>query len=342
MNARTTNGAAGFSLIEVVIAAALLSMMILAVSTLSVSGMEAQDYSKRLGRTTELNQAILDRIRLELVSSVRNFGNDTEGNANIGVFDLTGAPTPLPGSRFASIATTGQIQQDTVSSQITGNALFFAKLAWSDRIRCSSGTTYMVDAYRWHLYYLTAAAGGPTAGSSVGLDLVRVVSEPLIDASGIDRITDPTDQADVLQHFFTSTPDAAGVTHPQAMVVWRRGGDPAVAGTLRQIDDSDWSLSDSPLSGRPNPWRVLRDETDGLLEYRQHSVATNFARSALGVGRYSVVSTSGSGFPHGFEVQVVGPSSARQILIHLVLAGTQRRGQLAWSDMRVVVDGREL
>ncbi|MBL8750600.1 MAG: hypothetical protein JNK78_15680 [Planctomycetes bacterium] len=342
MNARTTNGVAGFSLIEVVIAAALLAMMIFAVSTLSVSGMEAQDYSKRLSRATELNQEILDRIRLELVSSVRTFGNDTEGNANIGVFDLTGAPTPLPGSRFATIATTGQVQQDTVSSQITGNALFFTKLAWSDRIQCHSGAMYMVDVYRWHLYYLTAAAGGPTSGSATGLDLVRVVSEPLIDATGIDRITDPTDLEEVLEHFHTSSPDANGVTHPQAIVVWRRGADPAISKTLRQIDDSDWSLSDSPLSGRPNPWRVLRDETDGLLEYRQHSVATNFARSALGVGRYSVVSTSGSGFPHGFEVQVVGPSSARQVLIHLVVAGTQRRGQLAWSDMRVVVDGREL
>lgn len=338
------NGASGFSMIEVVISSVLLTMMILAVSTLSISGAESQEYAGRLNRTTELTQDILDRMRLELVSSVRTFGNDAEGTGNLAVLDLTGTPAPLAGLRLPTVSATGQVQVDTAGSQITGNQLFFAKLAWSDRFACTSGNEYLVDIYRWVYYYLTPEGGGPVSGSSVGLNLVRVASEPMADASGIDRITDPTDQEEVLEHLFTSSPDALGNVHAKCEVVWSRGGNPATVGTLRQIDDTDWSLSTTPLGTRPDPWRILRSSEDfvSLLSYRHHSIATNFARPAFGVGKYGFVSTTGAGFPHGFEVQVVGPSSARQILLHLVIASTNRRGQTAWSDMRVVVDGREL
>jgi hypothetical protein len=40
------------------------------------------------------------------------------------------------------------------------------------------------------------------------------------------------------------------------------------------------------------------------------------------------------GFPHGFEVQVTGPSSARQVLLHLVVASTNRSGHTAWRTCR--------
>ncbi len=334
----------GFSLLELVVAAALLSIMALAVSTLSVSGANAQEYAARLNRVTELTQDVVDKMRLELVSSVRMFGNDAEGIGNLAMLDLTGAPAPLAGSRLPTVSPAASIRTDTVGSEITGNSLFFTKLAWTDRFVCTSGRDYLVDVYRWVYYYMSPADGGPTPDRMVGLNLVRIFSEPLADASSIDRITDTTDQAEVLMHLQGATADADGVAHTACNVVWRRGADPAVTGTFRQIDDSDGSLSDDPISGRPDPWEILRVEADvpGLLSYRHHSVATIYSQPSFGVGRYGVVSTAGSGFPHGFEVQVVGPSSARQVLLHLVLASTSRRGRPAWSNMQVVIDGRDL
>jgi hypothetical protein len=38
----------------------------------------------------------------------------------------------------------------------------------------------------------------------------------------------------------------------------------------------------------------------------------------------------------------VGPSAARQVLIHLVNSSTQRSGRFAWCDMQVSVDARDL
>lgn len=343
--ARTPHhAAAGFSLLELIVASALLSIMVLAVSTLSVSGAQGQEYAGRLNRVTELTQDVVDKMRLELVSSVRLFGNDAEGTGNLALLDLGGAPAPLSGSTLPTVSPAASIRTDTVSNRITGNSLFFTKLAWTDRFVCTSGRDYLVDVYRWVYYYLTPVDGGPTPTRAVGLDLARVLSEPLADASAIDRITDPDDLAEVLEHLHEATADADGVVHAACEVVWQRGGDPTAVGTFRQIEDTVFTLSDDPVDGRPDPWVIQRNDADshGLLAYRHHSVATIYSQANYGVGRYGWVTTSGSGFPHGLEVQVVGPSSARQVLLHLVVASTSRRGRPAWSDLQVVVDGRDL
>jgi type II secretory pathway pseudopilin PulG len=338
------SGTAGYSMIELVIASMLLAMMIGAVASLSVTGGQAQEYARRLNRVTEITQTLIDDMRLELVSSVRIFGNDAEGVANLALLDLDGAPASLTGLKLPTVADSETVRADTLGNEITGNSMFFAKLAWSDRYICTSTNEYLVDVYRWVYYYLAPEDGGPDPSHPIGLNIVRIVSEPLIDAASIDRITDPLDQAEVLLHLFNATADANGVTHDAAEVVWVRGALPSVTGTFRHIDSSDGSLSDSPLSPRPDPWSVLRmdNEVVGLLSYRHHSIASIYSQESFGVGRYGLESTSGEGFPHGLEVQVVGPSAARQILIHMVTSSTQKSGRYAWCDMQVSVDARDL
>lgn len=339
----TRSGSAGFSLIELTIASMLLSMMVFAVSTLSVRGGEAQEYARRINRVTELTQDLLDEMRLELVSSVRVFAADAEGAANLALLDVAGAPAPLGGLRLPTVAPNASPRPDTLGDEITGNSLFFAKLVWTDRFVCTSGEEYLVDVCRWVYYYLTPEEGGPDPANPIGLNIVRIVSEPLADAAAVDRISDPDDQEEVLVHLLNGTPDANGETHPPCEIVWQRGAMPAVVGTIRQID-LDGTLSDSPINGRNDPWDIQRRDpaVRGMLAYRHHSIASVYSQPSFGVGRYGLLSTAGDGFPHGLEVQVVGPSSARQVLLHLVVSSTARRGYFAWSDMQVSVDTRDL
>jgi type II secretory pathway pseudopilin PulG len=333
---------AGFTLLELVIAAVLLSMMVIAVASLSVSGADAQEFARRQNRATEVNQDLMDQLRLELVSCVRLFGVDVEGDSNLALLDLAGVPQPLADVRLPKISPNEKIRQDTLMNEITGNSLFFTRLAWSDRFRCTSGTDYLVDVYRWVYYYPTPEGAGPTAGSNIGLNFVRVASEPLVDASGVDRITNVLDRIEVLRHLVDATPDVSGKRHSPCQVVWKRGALASVVGTLRQIDPAG-ALSDNPTGARPSPWNILRSDAvvKGLLSYRHHSLATNYCRASFNVGSYSVPMNTGSGFPHGFEVQIVGPTSARQALIHMVLCSTIKRLQPAWSDMQMIVDVRE-
>ena len=333
----------GFTLVELMVAAVLLAIISLAIGRLSHSGMHAHEYARRLNRVTELNHDALDEMRLDLVSNMRLFGNDVEGNANLAVLDLSTSPAQLAGLRLPSLSAGGRLQADTPGAEITGNSLFFAKLAWTDPFTCTSGNHYLVDVYRWEYCYLSPVGTGPASGNPVGLDFVRFLSEPLADAASIDRITNAADQAEVLLHLSAATADADGKVHSPLEVVWRRGGLATAVGTLRQIDDTDGSLSDTPIGGRPNPWRVLPSEPGvrGQLASRTASVATNFAPPAFGVGRFGLVTTSGAGFPHGFEVQIVGPTSARQVLLRLVIANIIPLGRPAWSSAQAVIDCRD-
>ena len=339
----STKNDAGFTLVELMVAATLLVLMVVGVSRLSMSSVTAQDYAARLNRVTELTQTVLDRMRVELLSSVRVFGAGTEGTNNLATLDLVGMPARLPGTRLATISATAQLRPDTAGAEITGNSLFFARLAWTDHFVCTSGNDYLVDVYRWVYYYTTPVDGGPTPGTSTGLNMIRVSSEPLADAASVDRIANVTDRNELLLHLLDGTPDATGVSRDPCALVWRRAGDPLVAGTIRQISQSSGAMSATPIDGRTSPWRIRREATKAdLLVYRHHSVATNYSQASFGVGRYGIVSNAGSGFPHGFEVQTVGTSSARQTMLHLVVVNNQRASRRAWSNQQVVVDSRDL
>lgn len=333
----------GFSLVEVVIAATIFMVLALVVSSLVVSGSDAQDLGRRIAKMTEIAQEVTDEVRLQLVSSARLYGNDTEGQAVMGLLDLSSSPVPSSVRRLPTIDADGPFRQDSVGDEITGNTILFAYLAWRDRFLCTSGREYLVDVYRLVHYYTAPVGTGPAAGVRGGLDLVQFVSEPLADGDAIDNIADADDRVEVLQHLLTASPDVENKQRDPIQVVWLRAGDPTATGTLRQIDD-DGTLSDTvlPTTGRPDPWAILagRDGASALLDYRRASVASNFDLVAPGISRFAVRDDA-AGFPHGLEVQVIGPTSARQLMLHLVLVDTTRKGPPAWSQMQTILTAHD-
>ena len=334
---------AGFTLIELIIGAVLVLVLAFLVASLAIRGADAQKYAERVARAMEISQGLTDEIEQDLQSSVRLLTDDATGNALLALCELSHLPTPLPGW-LPTLDAGGVFTPDVVGSAKTGNRLAFVRHGWTDQFATTTGNEYRVDIYRLVYFYLSLDGSGPQQGSPDGLNLVRWVSEPLADAAQVDAISDPVDQAEVLLHLLNQTPDVDGQVHDAVDVVYEVGGDLTLAPTLRQIS-SVGSLSNSPISGRPSPWNLLGDNrlsSTGLLYYRHHSIATNFAPAVMGVGRFGITELTGAGFPHGFEVQVVGPSAARQILVHLSLVTTNRRGHRAYHDSQVIADTRDL
>lgn len=333
----------GFSLVEVAIAAAIFMALVVVISTLAVTGTDTQELGRRISKMTEIAQDVTDDLRLELVSSSRLYCDDAEGQALLGILDLTNAPAPIASRRLPTVDIDGAFRQDTPGDEITGNAVLFAYLAWRDRYRCASGVEHVVDVYRVAHYYLSEQAVAPGAGVRGGLDLVHFVSEPLADGAAIDNIASTVDREEFARHLLEATPDLEGRRHDPIQVVWLRAGLPDASGTLRQIDD-DGSLSDTVLPGtdRPDDWSILPKEglARGVLEYRRASVASNFDREAPGISRFAIRDDA-NGFPHGLEVQLVGPSAARQLLWHLVLIDPVRKGPPAWSQVQTVISARD-
>ncbi len=340
-----TNGdkRGGFTLVELMVSSAVLISLIYFVTALSQSGSRAQRYAERVNRVTEITQDLVDELRQELTSSVRLFHNDTLGAAYLSRLDYAQAKAPIA-FRLPTLNTGGIFEQETVATPRSGNALLFARHAWTATYTVPSSNEYQVDVYRIAHYYLADENGGPQPGRPDGLNLCKWVSEPLVDGDQIDKVTDPTDQRDLLRSLIQQDPDDDGIVHPKVEVVWLRGEDPAVTGTLRHIQNTG-TLSNNPQAPRSSPWDFKRDpkwSSNSLLFYRHHSVATNFAPAGYRVGRFSVVSTSGAGFPHGFELQLIGPSAARQLLVRLILCSTNRTGPAAFAEIQAVLDARDI
>ena len=217
---------AGFSLLEALVSATILMTMVFVVSTLSMSGTNAQKYSERVGRVTEISQDLVDEIRGHLQSSVRLFHDDAIGAAYRNLLALPAAPVPL-NSSLPRLEAAAIFERDPAVGGKTGNQLLFAKHAWTTEFECASSNRHRIDVYRVVCYYLAIEDAGPQPNSAVGLNLCRFVSEPLADGKQIDRIPDPADQIEVLEHLRDGTPGADGRTFPPVAVVWRLGDAPA-------------------------------------------------------------------------------------------------------------------
>ncbi len=345
MTMRNTNRRlqAGFSLLEMTISALMIVLLTHFVTTMIISGSDSTNYVQRLNRVTQISQEIIGDMQREMRSAVRVFENDSTGLAYRSRLEAWSEAVPVASSKLPAIDATGTFKKDVAGSNKTGNELLFARAAWSDAFVCTSGNTYRVDVYRVIRYFMKAEGAGPQPGTPAGLNFCKWVSEPLVDGNQIDAIADDIDLMEVLIHLRTGTADTAGKIHARIEVAWKMGEDPAAAGTFRHIQ-TDGVLTDSPQSPRQSPWRILRDPAlghSGELGYRSHSVASNYGSLNQGIGRFGIINNNGSGFPHGFEVQVIGLPTGRQVLLHLTLVSDNRTGRRAYFDTQVISHVRE-
>ena len=48
------------------------------------------------------------------------------------------------------------------------------------------------------------------------------------------------------------------------------------------------------------------------------------------------------GFPHGFEVQLIGPSKSRQVMLQLTVVSTANTVLPAWANLRAITQVRDI
>jgi hypothetical protein len=335
----------GFTMIEMVIATIMLLTLSFLVTNMIISGNDAHKYADRLGRATEITQETLDDISAELQEAVRLFEDDTLGQAYAACLQPWPEASPLGSSRMPRFKLIGILDKDLLGSEMTGNDFMFVRHAWVDTFNCSSGQSYSLDVYRLVRYYMKVEGDGPTTKNPYGLNLVKWTSEPVVSGAQLDKVSDAADLWEILTHLHDATPDASNISHSPINLVWMLDQDPSELSTFRQIL-SDGTLTDFSEPPRAEHWEFERDDqlsSPGLLFYRHHSVATNYSQSNQGGSRVGIRndSTAGVGFPHGFEIQVVGSAAARKVLIHMTTVSTNAKGLRAFYDGQAVVVVRE-
>ncbi|MAE77904.1 MAG: hypothetical protein CMJ85_13665 [Planctomycetes bacterium] len=332
----------GFTMVEMIVVSAIMIILVGAIGGMAVSSRSAQDFVERQTLLTGATQDLMSRIRSDVASSVRLFGDDSEGAGYLLGLDR-GPWSGLTGERLPKIESAGAFSKDDEpASAKTGNVLLFAMHdrtdTWDLAQDPETPKYIRIDLYRIVAYYLRKTPLAKLGQEVDGLDLVRWVSQPLIDGHQIEAVTDPAERAPLLAHLYIgSNPQNSTLPYPPANLTWKPGAvfsgafqDVLPAGDMQPVD---------PTFKLPVDRRLARADH---LEYRRLSIATNVAGPNRGLGRFGLVDNALDGFPHGFEVQVVGPAAARQVLAHLSVVSVGHGSNRAWLDLAGVVETRDL
>ena len=263
-----------------------------------------------------------------------------------------GAAVTLNSSLLPRIDTYGSFGKDPTSNRRTGNILFFAKAVkpfptpeevtqWQDYCDATghpekkpSLDDLRLDVYRFAAIFLRKTGSEFASGSPRGLDLVSWVSVAFADWKRFQAL-DSSIQADVLEALNTSQ------VGRKIDYLWTPGAD--FDSAFAEIQ-SDFTLQAVTPASKPG-WKVPFDPKftrSTVFERKRISVATNWAQGNYGVGKFAAPLSAGDGYPHGLEVQVIGPASARQVLVHLTLIGRGGTGHTPWVEIQDVVSCHDL
>jgi hypothetical protein len=294
--------------------------MIIAMTCFSVVALATIGFIQSINSSSDLLNAqtqviewghkAIDQMNFDLTQARVNFQNDSIGTAYLARLQTDASYPRLSTSRLPAIDQTGTFHADTVSR--TGNAMLFVKEA-APFITLVDGVTRSVSAYNLVCYYLsptsTAIASKPSS-----LRLARWQSRDFADYDQVMAIT-PV----VSRSAFAS----ALVTDRGIDYLWVPRNDPTTAFYL--IGDTPDADSDGICDNPDNTYIIQKVSAVSVISSLGHGRASvSWNKDANfwvpdAVPKFAILDATGDGFPHGLEVQAIGPTGARQILVRLVV-----------------------
>ena len=304
----------GTTLIEMMIVVALLSVVALATYSLIRETNLSSGTLDGCNLLTQWGQKAIDEINLDLTQARLIYQNDTLGTGYLIKLESDANYPVLTSRRLPLIDPTGTFRQDTIVTR-TGNTLLFVKECLPF-IAAAGGTNRRVNIYRLVCYYLSSNAT-PIADKSASLRLIRWESKEFADYEQIMAISAPISRNIFANALFTSR----GISW-----YWIPRNTPTNA--FYSFDSDEWDdADDDDIDDAPKAISIIQKDTVqniiGNLGYGTASVAWNRGSDFWVpdvVPKFGLVDITGAGFPHGFEIQVIGPTGARQVFARLVLA----------------------
>jgi hypothetical protein len=256
------------------------------------------------------SQRVLNQIKDQLNQSRRIIDSSALGQAYWNMLDLSDAPPPLSTTKLPLIEQNGSLSPESSGfvADSVGNALFFAE---GTAPFFEDTTTTRIDIYRFRYYYLTQRTDIAFADKPGRLDLISWRSVYYADGGQLQSLSD-TDRPIVVQALRASNIDHAWrASRPAgtAFLELTSGGDLDSVSSSYKIEQDGYSLAALESAG---------GRINGGMTF---SVAYNSSpgdHNAVTVPDFASPSTNAEGFPHGFEIAVVGGSGGRQVFMRLV------------------------
>ena len=331
----------GVTLLELMIAVTILGIISVGISTFLTN--VQRNYSvedARIGIKTGTQTAI-NKIALNLTAAKRLFQNTAGDNAFLALAQLTApAPAALAGSKLPQI-NDGASMSPSVGSFVAsavGNSLFFASLdlpfVTLAPIADSAAAmhTIRVDSYHFNYYYLSQSMAQSVGGAGQ-IMLWEWHSVSVADYSQIMAWPDATLRSNLVKALF-----AAGYNY-----AWDCTQD-TVNTAFYALNSAGavTAMGAAPALTQKTAAPMIKLLTGTLGANYRYGVAPNTGTSFKIPYAVPQFGTAGGNFPSGFEIVVVGSSSARQVLMRLVLTAEGTfKGNIA-NQQVVVASARDI
>jgi prepilin-type N-terminal cleavage/methylation domain-containing protein len=305
----------GVTLTELMVAIAI--MGIISAGLASMFAAIQRNYSSedaRNGIKTAAETSI-NKIALNLTATKRVFQNTAADNSFLALASVS--PSALAGSVLPGINDGASMSpsSSTFVASAVGNSLFFASLdlpfITSPVIADSSASTHTIriDSYHFNYYYLSQSTAMIVGGSNQ-IMLREWHSFSVADYPQIAAWTDGILLSNLVKALYASgyryAWDSSQTATSSAFYSLSSGGALAALASAPSLTQNSAGAMISPLTG------ILgAGYRYGVSPNTSASFNTPYAVPEFG--------TASGSFPSGFEVVVVGSSSARQVLMRLVV-----------------------
>lgn len=322
---------AGFTFIEMMITMAMLTLLALVIERTISAAHTTERQRAAIQRATERSEGITYEILADVAESHRLFGGDADGMAYLGALELTRDPL-LTGARLPIVDEIGELVPDEQGTPLTGNVLLFAVEMDPAPVVAdpSRGTVRYIDMYRFVCIYprrttrkLIVGAGRDTAVDLVMWRSTRFPNQAQILALG-SAAERRAAVKDLVKRF-------------DCGLAW----DPAGA-----LTESFYTLSETDsMSATPQFSPEILEDQDvsdrGRLVYTDCQLSPTVAAEYHRRGIYTSDDPA-TWTPEGFEVKIVGPSSARRVWIHVVVETQTAKDVLGVHASTVLARTRDL
>jgi type II secretory pathway pseudopilin PulG len=308
----TDRSVLGLTLIEVMITLTVLGFLLLVVARSQVTVSDANSALHGVNRIALETQTAVANIHKDISTARKLFQDDVQGRSYLAALGTMDLPAILS-TRLPVIGPLAEFSKDDPATPLTGNCLLMAEeMTPNDTVVDVAGvpTTYRVNIIRLVAYYLTRY-DRPLAPGLSRFDLVRWESQAFVDHTTLTAITNATTRQAVVANL---TDNARiyyswDILKNANLAFFELGND--VAATA----ENPFSIPASPLNERA---------PKGLFANARASISSNNTSTGEAqIPKFAValdpsVDINGIGFPHGFEVKIVGPSGARKVLVRVV------------------------
>ncbi|MGB9681531.1 MAG: type II secretion system protein [bacterium] len=290
----------GFTVIELLVSLAVFSLAIPIIYQVSEGIIFSTTTTTAINDIKLINQKLIEDIKSDVVQSAVVFDSNSSYK-NMIVLNLPFGYALLNKNKLPLINETGKFPPNPTD---VGNILFMARYLTPMEVTVD-GTVYRIDRYRF-LYYFLAKDTSSTINRINPIVLLKAQSgETYVDYIAINNIRDNNAEKVLVQTFYNMNiryaVDLKGVKF--------------------------YSLNANGNISPVNNHQIQMDVTLASKDFGINQLPTGKVYYAIGynnmgyiaIPKFATSDNIGDGFPHGFEVAIVGPRSSRDILVRTVV-----------------------